>query len=172
MRQAALVHLRRERHADGDRQSVAERPGIGFDARHLAAIGVAIEHRQWLHVGVELLARDEPGLGKRRVEGRRGVPLAQHEAVAGGILRVRGVDLERMEEERRQDIGRRQVAARMPHLRGVNHPQAGEADAPCPFGEVRHHRRINMHAFFFMRHAGNLPVALRLVNDGGLPDRG
>ena len=78
--------------------------------------------------------------------------LAQDEAVAPGILRPGGVDAERMEEERRQDVGGREVAARVAHSGGVHHPQAGDADAPCPFSNARHDGRINMHAFYFMRH--------------------
>ncbi len=137
----------------------------------LLAVGVAVEHRQRLHVGLELLAREEPGLGKRRIEGRRGVPLAQDEAVARRIPGACGVDAERLEEERRQDVGAREIAARVPHPRAVNHAQAGDANAPRTLGDLRHEWRINMHAFLFMRHAGNLPVARRLVNDGGASPR-
>ena len=73
-----------------------------------------------------------------------------------------------VKEERREDVGAGKIAARVTQARGVHHPEAGAPDTPRPFGDARHHRCINMQAFYFMRHGGNLPSAREPVNDGQL----
>ena len=85
------IELGRGGHADRDRQAVAERPGVRFDAGDLVAIGVAVQLRQRPHVGVELLRRKEPALGERGVQRRRRVALAQDEAIAVRIARRLGL---------------------------------------------------------------------------------
>src|SRR5581483_8700775 len=37
--------------SDCDRKTVTERTGVGFDARYLATVGMAVERRQRLHEG-------------------------------------------------------------------------------------------------------------------------
>ena len=166
------VHLRRKRDADGDRQAVAERPGIGLDAGHLVAIGVAVQPRQWLmYVRAARAGRSRPRPASRR--GRRAWPLLRtkrsREGSSGCVASMRSAWKKSVARISAQD----KSPPGCPIFRGVHHPQAGEADAPRPVGEARHYWRINMHAFFFMRHAGNLPVARRLVNcrDADYADR-
>ena len=165
VRQVGAVHLRGERHADGDRQAVAERPGVGLDARHLA-IRMAVEHRQRLHVGGELLAREEAGA---RRASRRGRPTRDPCSGRSGRGPGRaGAPDQAGARERRAWRGyrRREVAARMAHARRVHHPQAGAPDAPAR-AATRFTPGIFMQAFVFMRHGGNLSAARRLVNGGG-----
>ena len=54
VRQAAPSIFAAERGADGDRQAVAERAGVGLDAGDLVAVRVAVQQRERLHVGVEV----------------------------------------------------------------------------------------------------------------------
>ena len=80
--------LQAERHADGDRQALAERAAghlharrVGRHARHRQAAVVAA-------VGLELVLRNDAGLDQRRVERDRVVAVRQQEAVAPLPLRV------------------------------------------------------------------------------------
>ena len=61
----------------------------------------------------QLGAIEGAGLGPRRVEDRRGVPLRQHEAIAVRVLRILRIEAHLGEEQRRHEIGHRHAAGRM-----------------------------------------------------------
>ena len=82
MRQSRALQLRGERAADGDREAVAERAGVGLHARDLGAVRVAVERGQRRHERLELGAREEAAVRERRVQRAGAVALAQDEAVA------------------------------------------------------------------------------------------
>ena len=78
-----------QRHADADRQAVAERTGRGLDARHLAALRVAAEDP--VPGGRTSSARPSGKIalvGEHGVEREAAVPLAQDAAVARAPLRL------------------------------------------------------------------------------------
>ena len=84
-----------KRHADGDRQALAERPGRRLDAGRLVdavELGVARRHRVPLAEVLQLLERElVAGEVQRAVEQHRAVPCREHEAVAigpAGVARV------------------------------------------------------------------------------------
>ena len=105
-------------------------PVLASTPGDLVAIRMAVQLRQRLHVGVELLRRKEPALGQRRVQRRRRVALAEDEAVAIRIARRLGLQPQDVEIQHREDVRAREVAARMPHARLVHHAQAGAPDPP------------------------------------------
>ena len=108
-----LVDLPGDGDADGDRQAVAERAGVGLDAGDIVAVGMAVEHRHRLHVGREPIERDEAGFSERRIERAARMALAEDQPVAAGVARRLRVDAQHAEIQRRQDVGDRQVAAGM-----------------------------------------------------------
>ena len=102
-RQMAL----RDRHADRIGEALAERPGGGFDARHMAVLGVAGGDRAHLAEALDLvdghrLVAEEM---QERVEHHRAMAGRQHEAVAVGPARIGGVEFEEAREQHGGDIG-------------------------------------------------------------------
>src|SRR5882724_9992584 len=77
-----LLHPRRERHADADRQPMAERAGRGFDARHLSALRVPTENAVDTAEAVEVVCRDEAFVGEDCIVREATMSLAQNAAVA------------------------------------------------------------------------------------------
>ena len=71
---------------------------------------------------VEVAAGGEGG-----VQRRRGVPLAEDEAVALRVVRPIGVDAEDPEVERSQDVQRRELAADVAQAGLVDHAQVAKA---------------------------------------------
>ena len=123
-----MIELGGNRHADAHGQPMPERAGVGFHPRHLGAVGVAVEARMRLEEGLDLLLRDETLLRERDIERAGGMPLAQDEAVATGIERIGGIDVEDAEIERRQDVDHRHLAADMPRTRLEYRAEVAPAD--------------------------------------------
>ena len=166
VRQGAPSSLAAERHADGDRQAVAERPGVGLDAGHLVAVGVAVQLRQRLHVGVELLRRERTRARRawRRARPTRG-PCSGRSGRGPGSRGDAGRQPQHVEIEHREDVGAGQVAARMPHARLVHHAQAGAPDAPRPLEQRRRQPSAYLCRLLFSCDTrGNLPAASADVN--------
>ena len=111
--------------------------------RDFVAIRVTVQQRQRAHVRRERFVRDEAGLGQGCVERRRRVALAENEAIARRTVRLARIHPQGMEEERRQDVCRRKIAARMAETSGVHHAKAGVANVPGSLrqvGRCRHAR--------------------------------
>ena len=82
-------HALAERHPDGGRDPLPERPRGRLDARHVAVLGVARAGRVELAEALDLVERDVvAGQVERRVEQHRRVPAGEHEAVAAGPVRL------------------------------------------------------------------------------------
>jgi hypothetical protein len=64
------------------------------------------------------------------------VSFAQDEPVTFRMVRRGGIDPEHVEVQRRQDVGTRQVAARMPETGCVRHAQAGAPDSSRADGDL------------------------------------
>jgi hypothetical protein len=90
---------------------VAERPGVGLDARHLVAIRVAVQRRERFGESREFFRRNETAHREYRVQRRGTVALAQDEAITFGPLRVGRVVVHDAAEQRDQRIRGREVAA-------------------------------------------------------------
>ena len=76
----------------------------------------------------ELVRVEEAGLGERRVERRRGVALAEHEAVAVGVVGLARVDAQDAEVERGEDVDGRELAAEVAQPGLVDHAQVAQPD--------------------------------------------
>ena len=101
-----------ERHADADRETLAERAGGDVDpGEHRCR--VALEPRAELPVGEELLLRDDAGGAEEAVDERRRVPFREDEPVVGGAARLVEVVAEVSGEEDGGEIGRRHRRGRM-----------------------------------------------------------
>ena len=101
-----------ERDADGRAQALAERAGRHVDKRQPRR-RMALEGRADGSELEQLVATEGAGLGPRRIEQRRGVPLRQHEAIGvrgAGVLRI---EPELAEEQRRDDFGGGHARGRM-----------------------------------------------------------
>ena len=82
-----------------------ERPGGDVHERQPRR-GMAFEvgsERAQLH---QTLAGEEPCLGPRSIENRRGVPLREHEAIVVGIAGILRIEVHLPEEQDRHDVGR------------------------------------------------------------------
>src|SRR5579883_3157668 len=112
-----LVELGGQRHADGHRKPLAERPRGHLDARQALAVGMALQRAAELAQGHELGARKVAGVSHRRVERRAAVALGKHDAVAIGPGRILRVVLEEIGVEHGQDVDDRQRASRMARAR-------------------------------------------------------
>ena len=81
-----------ERHPDGVRDPLSQRPGRDLDSGRAAVLGVPGGLRSELPEALDVLEADVVSTQvQRRVQQHRGVPAGQHEAVAvgpGGIARV------------------------------------------------------------------------------------
>ena len=130
VRHVGAVDLCRGGHTDGNRQAVAERPGVRLDARHFVAVRMAVERE----TAAACRCRG-PSTGKNP----RSASVAYSAADAWPLLRMKrsrsgsrgdsGRTPQHAEVERGEDVGAREVAARMAHARRVHHAQARPADA-------------------------------------------
>src|SRR5207247_1025670 len=96
-------HARAERQANADAEPLAERAGGDVDERQPRR-GVALEIAVDLAQLHEILAVERAGRRPRRVEQRRRVAFAQHEAVARRIARRLRVEAHHVEEDRRDEV--------------------------------------------------------------------
>ena len=76
-------------HASGNREAVPEGPCGDINTWQLVR-DVAAEVGAVLIMGKKLLEGEKPPLRERRIEAGAGVPLAQHETVAGGTSGASG----------------------------------------------------------------------------------
>lgn len=76
------------RKARGHGKSLAERASGHLHAGQQVGIGMPLQARAELAQGVQLVDREEAGVGQRRIERRRRMPLGQDEPVAAGLVRV------------------------------------------------------------------------------------
>ena len=154
--QAALAHhhhrterfcgqTRRERHARAHGNAVAQRPGGHVHARRLVHAGVALQHRIQVAEGFERRRFEEAAVRQYGVQQQRCVPLGQHEAVAVGGARIRGVDIQVVEIERRHQIAGRRGAAPVAGLFPVQYVE--DLD-PEPCGQGGQHGRLPPHVGF------------------------
>src|SRR5215207_124181 len=96
--------------ADRNGQPVTERTRVGLNTANIIAVRVAVEVRQRLEEGGQLLHRQEPKGGQRGVESTRYVAFGQDEAVALGIINGFRSDIEDCAIERREDVDGGKVA--------------------------------------------------------------
>ena len=101
----ALVQPRGEPHADGQRQSLAQRSGGGFERRQEAHIRMALVNRTELAQRVELVLGTIAAFRHHRVQDRAAVPFGKNEAVAIRPLGVGGIVPHHVEEQRDDDFG-------------------------------------------------------------------
>ena len=112
------------RKARGHGKSLAERASGHLHAGQQVGIGMPLQARAELAQGVQLVDREEAGVGQRRIERRRRMPLGQDEPVAAGLVRVgRVVVHDAAEVQRREDIGAGERPARVPAARFRDHGQ-------------------------------------------------
>src|SRR5216117_354581 len=128
------AELEPERHAERDRQALAERARRRLDAGQGGPVGMALEPR------AELAERDELGFVEvarprhDRVERGDGVALGEDDAVPIGPVGALRVVAQPTEVERREDIDHRERAARMPracvgeHADDLHPALAGDGD--------------------------------------------
>ena len=122
-------HALGERHADGGRDALPERPGRGLDTGRVAVLRVPGGRRVELAEVLEVVERQPVARQvQRRVQEHRRVPAAEHEAIA-----VRPVGLARrmVHHPRVQDVGERREGhrrARMPGVRLLHRVHGQGAD--------------------------------------------
>ena len=97
----------RQRHADGIAETLTERAGGRFDAGRMAIFRVPRRARAELAEALELVQLHLRVAGEieQRVEQHRAVAGREHETVAVGPFRVRGIELEKAREQHGGDIG-------------------------------------------------------------------
>jgi hypothetical protein len=119
----AAVQARRDAHAQGQRETAAERTGGSLEAMDEADIGVALINRSELAQGVELVERriGVAGFGHNGVQHRRGMALGKNEAVAIRPQRVLRIDLHVIEKELNQDFDGGKGASGVPGFGRANH---------------------------------------------------
>ncbi len=134
---ARAVEARREHalgdgHADRVAEALPERPGRGLDAGGVAELRVARRARAPLAEGLQVVERDVVAREvERRVLEHAGVARAQHEAVAVGPARRRGIDLHGLAVEQvrdRREGHRRPGMARVGLLHRVHGERADRVD--------------------------------------------
>ena len=122
-----------DRHADRIRQALAERAGRDFDALGVAALGMAGCLAAPLAEAAQIVQRQLiAGQVQQAIEQRRAVPGREHEAVAIGPLRVRGVVLEMARPQRishRRGAERQAGMAALGLLHHVHRQEAKRVDA-------------------------------------------
>ena len=109
----ALVDLRRHRHAAGDAQALAQRAGVGLDARRAVDFRMALQDRAEDLQRPQRFHGDAAQFGQRRVLGQHAVPLAQQEPIAIGPLQIARLEAHFVEIEHGNDVGNRAGAAQM-----------------------------------------------------------
>jgi hypothetical protein len=121
--------MRGQGHAYRDRKSVPERTGVGLDAGELVAIGMAVEHRERIHIGFELLKREEAPRCQSGVEGAGAVAFGEDKAVALRPLRLSRIEVKNAAQvEDGKNVGRRKIASGMTELCMMRHGHGAEAN--------------------------------------------
>ncbi len=108
-----------ERHAHRVGETLRERPGRRFDARGVAALGMARRAAAELAEMLELGPRHvvEAGQVQKRIEQHRSVAGRQNESVAIGPLGMRGIEFKEFAPQHGRDIRHAHRHAGMPALR-------------------------------------------------------
>ena len=132
----------RDRHADRIGQTLAERPGGGFDAGGMAVLRMSRGERAELAEALDLvdghrLVAEEI---KQRIEQHRAVAGREHETVAVGPGRIGRVEFEEAREQDGGDIGRAHGQAGMAGLGLLHRVHGQRADG------IRHAVVIGAHA--------------------------
>ena len=73
--------LRGDRASNPDRKTVAEWPGVCFDARHLPPVRMTVQRRERLHERRKVTDREKAAQGERRIERRGAMALAEDKSV-------------------------------------------------------------------------------------------
>src|SRR5579862_7233073 len=95
------------RHAARQGEAMPKRPRRNLDTWNTVMGRVAGEPRPVAIEGRQPVAREEAALGQHRVETCASVPFAHDEPIALGPFRPRGVDVQYIAVEHRQDLGHR-----------------------------------------------------------------
>ena len=128
--QAGIEQALGQRHADGVGEALAQGAGGGLDARRVAVFGVAGGHGAELAEVAQLLHGHAGIAGEmqQRVEQHGAVAGGQHEAVAVGPVRRRGVELQELGEQHRRHVGHAHGHAGMPALGPLHGVHGQRAD--------------------------------------------
>jgi hypothetical protein len=150
------VEFRADRHAEADRQPLAERAGGALESGDKPFVRMALVDRAQLAQSVQLIRRRVPTLRQHRVEHRRGVALGKQEAVAFRPIRFRRVVAHRVEEKRHQDLDGRQRAPGMSRLGGGDHLDDLPARRAADSGQLLNilgfcHIGLNLHCIMWLR---------------------
>jgi hypothetical protein len=122
--------LEAERHAERDREALAERAGGRLDAGQRHAVRVALERAAELAQRDELALREVAGARHHRVEGGHRVALGEHDAVAIGPVRTPGVVPQPAEDDRHEQVDDRKRPARVAGAGVRQHPDDLHAAGP------------------------------------------
>ena len=124
-----------ERHADRVGEALPERPRGRLDAGRDADFGMARRLRMQLAEIAQLAHRQVvAGQVQQRVLQHRAVAVGQHEAVAVGPMRIRGVVAQMAIPQRDRDLRHAHRHAGMPGLRGFDRIHGECADRVGKFG--------------------------------------
>ena len=129
-----------EGHADAGGEPLAERAGRHLQPRQRVHVGVALQAGVGGVERLQLVDREVAAHGENGVEGDRGVPLAEDEAIPLRPIGLAGVDAHLIEVEGHQEIGGGQRPAEVPGSRVVDglHDQLARLDAQAAqLGEGR-----------------------------------
>ena len=121
-------HPRAQREPHAGAQPLAERAG-GDVHEGQPGRRMSLEVARQLAQGRQLLALEDAQLGPHRVEQRRGVTLAEHEAIAERRARVVGIQAHRGEEQGGDELGRRGGAGGVAAARCRGGPDRVDAQA-------------------------------------------
>ena len=137
------LHLRREREADAHRDALAERPRRDVDAADLLAFGMSRRARAELAEVLHLVERQavHPREMEERVDERTAMAARKDEPVAVGPERIRRIDLQVLEPQRRRDVRLPHRTARMTGVRLFDHIRHQHAN------RVRRHLQITLFKF-------------------------
>ena len=117
-----MIHARREREADREREPLALRARRVLDAGRGPQLRMALEAAVQLAERQQLVDGEESAFRQGRVPDRAGVALAEDESVPIGPGRILRIDAEDVEVESRDNVRRRHGAAGMATLGVVRHP--------------------------------------------------
>jgi hypothetical protein len=122
---------------DGDRQTVAQGPGVGLDTADPLAVRMAVERREGFEERGEVLDGQESEGGEGGVEDAGDVALGQDEAVPFRVVDGVRADVEHRPVQGGQDVDGGEVAADMSGIRVVHELEILDADLPGGLGDVR-----------------------------------
>ncbi len=131
----AVQALARERDADADRQSLAERSGGRLHPGQPPGRGMPFERAAQRAEGEQFGVLDQPDRLERGVQQRRGVSLGQHETVVAGVGGAIDVVAEVVGEEDGHQVGGGHGRGRMPGPGGIGGPHTVHAQLLSQFDE-------------------------------------